>query len=106
MPGSSTGTLAKNFSAALIQHINNILSLSLAEATEITKSLDGTPYDDETMKKIVAAIDAKVLRTPIRNRACKDGHYLQNWWKYCTADEWQHLQDPKKSWQSKMTKIV
>ena len=106
MPGSNTGTLAKNFSAALIQHINNVLSLSLAEATEITKALDGTPYDDEAMKKIVAAIDAKVLRTPCRSKACKDGHYLQNWWKYCTADEWQHLQDPKKSWQSKMTKIV
>ena len=109
MPASSTETLAKNFAAALIQHINNCLSLSLAEATEISKALQDTPYDEEALKKIVAALDAKVLKNTemsLLKSKLKDGHYLQNWWAYCTADEWQWLKDPKKSWVSKMTKIV
>ena len=53
--------VTKNFANALIQHINSCLALSLHDAPLVIHALKESPYVDADIKRITAAIDAKVM---------------------------------------------
>ena len=53
--------IAKNFANALIQQVNSCLTLTLPDATLLMHALKDSPYADADLKRITAAIDAKVM---------------------------------------------
>ena len=57
----SYGQMAKNFANALIQQVNSCLTMTLPDATLVIHALKESPYADADLKRITAAIDAKVL---------------------------------------------
>ena len=66
--------VAKNFADALIQQVNSCLAVTLHDATLLTHALKDSPYADADLKRIAAAIDAKVLTikpskaAPVKNQ--------------------------------------
>jgi hypothetical protein len=53
--------VVKNFADALIWQVNNCLVMTLHDATLLIHALKESPYADADMKRITAAIDAKVM---------------------------------------------
>ena len=66
-----------------------------------------SPYGDVNLRRITQAIDAKVMAstTSPRNTAPKD-QVLKAWWNMCTQEDHDFLKDPKKSFHSKMARLV
>ena len=104
-PGNST--LRHNFANTLIQHINTSLSLSKSDATHLHQALEGSPYEEEHLRRIYSSIDRKLLNSTVVKPAVsiKD-HTLKNWWNFCTAADWELFRNKQASWHSKMTKLV
>ena len=100
--------LKKNFTAALVQQVNSCLSLHKADATLVVDALKDSPYGDVNTKRILAAIDAKVIHNASAATAAtgvKD-QFLKTWWNMCTQDDWDWFKDPKRSFYQKLTKLV
>ena len=100
--------LATNFSTALIQQINSCLSLPTVDATLLIDALKDSPYGDVNLKRIIAAIDSKVLANSAAGKsatASKD-QTLKFWWHFCTQGDWDCFKDPKMSFHSKLTRLV
>ena len=53
--------IAKNFANVLIQQVNSCLTLTVHDATLLMHALKNSPYADADLKRITAAIDAKVM---------------------------------------------
>ena len=53
--------VVKNFADALIRQVNNCLVMTLHDATLLIHASKESPYADADIKRITAAIDAKVL---------------------------------------------
>ena len=53
--------IAKNFANALIQQVNSCLALSLHDGPLVIHALKDSPYADADIKRITAAIDAKMM---------------------------------------------
>ena len=105
---SGTEALAKNFTNALIQQINSCLSLPTCDASMLVQALKDSPYGDANITRIIAAIDAKVMANSTAAKAAtgpKD-QVLKEWWNMCTQDDWDCFKDPKRSFHSKMTRLV
>jgi hypothetical protein len=57
----SYNQMAKNFANALIQQVNSCLALSLHDGPLVIHALKDSPYVDADIKRITAAIDAKMM---------------------------------------------
>ena len=97
-------TIATSFAANLISRISSSLTLSTKDATDLLSVLKDSPYDDASMVRITAAIDAKLVFSTM-SHTVKD-QFLKEWWHYLTADDMTFIKDPKHSFHAKMTKIV
>ena len=53
--------VTKNFANALIQQVNSCLALSLHDGPLVIHALKDSPYADADIKRITAAIDAKMM---------------------------------------------
>ena len=53
--------LQSNFADSLIQQINSSMSFAMGEATAVLAALKDAPYGDANLRRIVVALDAKVL---------------------------------------------
>jgi hypothetical protein len=100
--------LATNFSTALIQQINSCLSLPTVDATLLIDALKDSPYGDVNLKRIIAAIDSKVLAnsTASKSAATSKDQTLKFWWYFCTQGDWDFFKNPKMSFHSKLTRLV
>ena len=98
-PGNSV--LRHNFANTLIQHINTSLSLSKSDATHLHQALEGSPYEEEHLRRIYSSIDRKLLNSTVVKPAVsiKD-HTLKNWWNYCTKADWDLFRNKQASWHS------
>ena len=59
--GPMRDQVAKNFADAVIWQVNNCLVMPLHDATLLIHALKESPYADADIKRITAAIDAKVM---------------------------------------------
>jgi hypothetical protein len=100
--------LRMSFVTSLITQINQLTSLSPLDASILEAALKDSAYGADGDNKLRAAIDARV-RSTATGKAPKGGCLTQSlkfWWKYATQGDWDHIKDPTKSWNSKMTRIV
>ena len=102
--------LTKSFADSLVQQINACLRMSTDEATKLIDALKDSPYEDKDLKRILAALDAKVM---VLKKAQGLGfassikeQVLLKWWLFLTNDDWEFIKNPKRSLHAKMTKLV
>ena len=101
--------LAKNFADSLVQQINTCLSISTPDATSIIDQLKDSPYGDANIKRIVQALDAKVLGSGPPVQAGTGSSKEQAFefpWNYCNQGDWDLFWDKHKPFHSKLTKLV
>ena len=84
------------------------MSQSPQDAATVIEALQDSPYGDGDTQRIMAAVDAKVLSSSPAGKpaSCAKDQFLKEWWHMCTQPDREFLNDPKKSFDSKMTKLV
>ena len=92
----------------MVQQINQQISLNKTEATQLTEALKSRPFDAEASKRIMTAVDAKVLAGSAASKSASPvkEQFLKEWWAFCTQKDWEFFKDPKMSFHAKMTKLV
>ena len=82
--------VVKNFADALIWQVNNCLVMTLHDATLLIHALKESPYADADIKRITAAIDAKVMMLK-SSKAAPDTYQIP----WPTSSKHEVLDEPK-----------
>ena len=100
-------TLSNNFATSLVQQINSCLTISLPDASSLIEALNDSPYDDSNLKKIIDAVDSKVLNSTAERMAasCPKDQVLKERWNMCTQEDWDFFRSHH-GFHAKMTKLV
>ena len=104
---SATESLQKDLASALLQHIQAAPKFTMADAGRIASALSDNPYGEEHTRSIMDAVDRKLaVSTPIESDVDTKGQLMVNWQAYLTQGDWDFLRNSRRSWDSKMTKLV
>ena len=112
--GSCDPNLLGNFAKSLIRMINTIATFGAAEGGAVQEALAQSPYGEDGTADILSAIDRRMstaldAATSVgsgKRHNKGDPQFLMNWWHYLTQLDWSFLQDVKRSFHSKMTRLV
>jgi len=118
LSGAVDPGMLSNFASSLIRMINTATVFGKMEAASIQDALADSPYGEDGTARLLKAIDARVAAASAASDA-KPGpakkpqgqgtepkQFLKTWWHYFTAEDWLVFNDPKKSFNSKMTQAV
>ena len=112
--GSCDPTIQTNFALGLVRMINAAATFGAAEGGQVNEALHESPYGTEGDRSILAAIDRRMatsmsisLNAVRKGKGEKGGtQTLTHWWHYLTQDDWNFVNDNKKTWNAKMCRIV
>jgi hypothetical protein len=112
-------TLLSSFSTGLIKMINEAPSFGASEGGLVNQALKDSPYGEPGTTNIVAAVDRRCSSTAdacsARGTRKSRGGAIQasspkqtimHWWNYPTQEDWDFVNDPARSWDSKVCKMV
>lgn len=104
--------IKQNFVSSLVKMIVETPVFGAAEASLLNDELVKSPYSDDGMTAILAAIDARVANATtkplqsIHTAGTSTGQLLKHWWNYLTEADWSALEDQSKSWHSKQMVLI
>ena len=107
-PSEDIVKLTQSFGASLLQQVNTMSIITANDASIVLKALEASSYGSTEISRIRSALDAKVLASVSGSQTgslVKD-QLLKSWWNMLSRDEVTFIMDKKKSFHSKLVRMV